>query len=144
MMRRFLVVLFVQWSAALFLGIAEGRGADTNEFLARIYTNASGHSIPYRLLLPRKYDPSRKYPVLLYLHGAAGRGIDNLKPLDWGPMLFLEPGVRERHNFFLVVPQCPRGESWTSGLLTVKESEPLQLAIELVSGTLSKEFALDP
>ena len=118
--------------------------ADTNEFLARIHTNTAGHTLPYRLLLPKHYDPVGNYPVILYLHGAAGRGMDNLKPLDWGPMLLLEPGVRDKHDFFLVVPQCPRGGGWTAGLLTATESDPLQHALDLVGDALPKEFRLDP
>ena len=67
--------------AALALGSVSALAADTSDFLARIHTNATG-TLPYRLLLPKNYDPGRTYPVILYLHGAAGRGKDNLKPLD--------------------------------------------------------------
>ena len=53
---------------------ARGSTGDTNEFLTRIHTNAAGRTLPYRLLLPKHYDPAQTYPVILYLHGAAGRG----------------------------------------------------------------------
>src|ERR1041385_4397709 len=62
----------------------------TNEFLVRIYTNASKATLPYRLLLPRNYDSKQSYPVILFLHGAAARGNDNAEPLNWGPRLFLD------------------------------------------------------
>src|SRR6266511_1676042 len=116
---------------------------DTNEFLARIHTNAAGRTLPYRLLLPKHYDPAQTYPVILYLHGAAGRGDDNAKPLDWGPRLFLDPAVRDNYEFFLVAPQCPRGEGWAETALGepggAKESESLRLALELVAEVLPKE-----
>ncbi|SRR6266540_2193273 len=121
---------------------------DTNDFLARIHTNAAGRTLPYRLLLPKHYDPAKTYAVILYLHGAAGRGDDNAKPLDWGPRLFLDPAVQDNYDFFLIVPQCPRGEGWTESALAepggAKENEPLRLALELVADVLPKEFRLDP
>jgi predicted peptidase len=118
----------------------------TNEFLARIYTNASKATLPYRLLLPRNYDLKQSYPVILYLHGAAARGDDNTEPLNWGPKLFLNGELRAKHHFFLVVPQCPQNGGWieSSGLTGVKQSQPLNLALELVGQALPKEFHIDP
>jgi predicted peptidase len=143
--RHFLRLLLI---AALFLGGASELAADTNEFLARIHTNAAGRRLPYRLLLPKHYDPAQSYPVILYLHGAAGRGDDNSKQLDWGPLLFLDPAVRDHYDFFLVAPQCPRSEGWIESAAGepagVKESEALRLALELVAEVLPKEFRLDP
>ena len=96
----------------LLLSGASAVAADTNEFLARIYTNAANKTLRYCLLLPKGYDAKQTYPAILYLHGAAARGNDNAEPLNWGPRLFLEPALRERHGFFLIVPQCPRGSGW--------------------------------
>src|SRR5580765_4394706 len=92
-------------------------GAQTNDFLARVYTNAATKTLPYRLLLPKDYDAAQSYPIILYLHGAAGRGDDNAEPLNWGPMLFLEPSLRDKHRFFLLVPQCPRNAGWVQSSL---------------------------
>ena len=127
---------------------ARGSTGDTNEFLTRIHTNAAGRTLPYRLLLPKHYDPAQTYPVILYLHGAAGRGEDNAKQLDWGPLLFLDPAVRDKYEFFLVAPQCPRSAGWMETALGnpagVRESEALRLALELVADVLPKEFRIDP
>jgi len=139
--RFFHALLFCATFAA---GCRDALGGDTNLFLARIHTTAAGRTLPYRLLLPKNYEPARSYPVILYLHGGAGRGTDNLKPLEWGPMLFLEPGVRDKHDFFLVVPQCPRGSGWISGMKKWEDNDPMPLALELVRQVLPKEFRLDP
>ncbi len=37
--------------------------------------------MPYRLFVPGNYDPKKKYPLLLSLHGAGSRGNDNFKHL---------------------------------------------------------------
>ena len=119
----------------------------TNEFFARVYTNAAKKTLSYRLLLPRNYDPKKSYPVILYLHGAAARGTDNAAPLNWGPLFFLEETLRAKHDFFLVVPQCGRAEGWLESSLFEKgwkESVSLNLALELVRDALPKEFSIDP
>ena len=36
-----------------------------------------GDTLPYRLLLPKNYDASRSYPLILFLHGSGERGNDN-------------------------------------------------------------------
>ena len=65
-----------------------------------------------------------------------------------GPRLFLEPALRERHGFFLIVPQCPRSSGWLESAWnepsSARESEALRLALELVSDGLPKEFNLEP
>src|SRR5262245_5496478 len=58
--------------------------AETNEFLVRTYAGKGNRPLPYRLLLPKRYDPKTSYPIILYLHGAAARGKDNVEPLNWG------------------------------------------------------------
>jgi predicted peptidase len=120
--------------------------AETNQFLARTYSGKAQRPLPYRLLLPQKYDPKTSYPLILYLHGAAARGSDNTEPLNWGPKLLAESWVRERHGFFLVVPQCPRSSGWVESAWSgrIQESEVLRLALELVSDVLPKEFHIDP
>jgi predicted peptidase len=118
---------------------------NTTEFVARVFTNSAGKTLPYRLLIPKGYDSKQGYPVILYLHGAAGRGQDNLEPLNWGPLLFLEPSLREKHRFFLVVPQCPRTSGWVKTTLIsgLQLAEPLDLALELIGQALPKEYKLD-
>jgi len=44
-------------------------------FEKRTYTDASGHVLPYQILMPANYNPSVKYPVVLVLHGAGERGM---------------------------------------------------------------------
>lgn len=116
-------------------------------FLARVYTNASGKTLPYRLLMPRQYEPDRVYPVILYLHGAAARGRDNQEPLNWGPRLFQADWLQAKHDFILVVPQAPRDGGWVEmgwGAGGVRESQSLAMAVELIGKALPREFKIDP
>src|ERR1700691_3501993 len=46
-------------------------------FSAGSYRSPSGEAMAYRLFVPPDYDAAKKYPIVLWLHGAAGRGSDN-------------------------------------------------------------------
>jgi len=71
-------------------------------------------TLPYRLLLPLKYDPSRTYPLVFFMHGAGERGSDNEKQLTHGAALFLRDDVRKRHPAIVVFPQCPQNSFWSN------------------------------
>ena len=45
---------------------------------------------PYQMMLPIGFDPSKQYPVVLFLHGAGERGDDNSAQLNNGGKLFVE------------------------------------------------------
>ena len=57
---------------ALVFGLAgAARGDDVGRLLEkRTYKDADGKTLPYRLLKPGAYDPRKKYPLVLFLHGA--------------------------------------------------------------------------
>src|SRR5258706_15881893 len=52
---------------------------DDVTFRKRAYADKQGNKMPYRLFVPANYDPSQKYPLIFWLHGAAGRGSDKLQ-----------------------------------------------------------------
>src|SRR5829696_7645840 len=71
-------------------------------------------TLPYRLLLPKNYNASKKYPLLLVLHGAGERGNDNEAQLVHGWSLFLRDSVREKYPAIIVFPQCPANSFWSN------------------------------
>lgn len=74
----------------------------------------NGDSLPYRLLLPENYDPSKKYPLIFFMHGAGERGNDNEKQLTHGAKLFLKDDVRKNYPAIVVFPQCPENSFWSN------------------------------
>src|SRR5205085_1952118 len=48
-----------------------------DDFQARTFDDGAGHTLPYRLYVPAGGDPAVKHPLVLFLHGAGGRGTDN-------------------------------------------------------------------
>lgn len=73
----------------------------------------NNEKLQYMLILPAEYSKTPyQWPMILFLHGASGRGqnLDLVK--SYGPPLIAE----EQPNFPFVViaPQCPEGEYWTT------------------------------
>jgi len=69
-------------------------------------------TLKYRILYPTQYDINKKYPVVLFLHGAGERGNDNEKQLVHGSGLFLDSVNRSQFPTFVIFPQCPQNSYW--------------------------------
>ncbi len=95
--------------------ISLGLGAqDFSLFEKRTFEAKDGGTLPYRMLLPDNYDPAKKYPLVLFLHGAGERGDDNEKQLVHGVKTFLEAEHREQLPCIVIAPQCPKDSYWAS------------------------------
>ena len=70
----------------------------------------SGDTLHYRMLVPPDFDPSKKYPLLVFLHGAGERGNDNEAQLIHGSALFAD-SIRE-YPAVVVFPQCSADDFW--------------------------------
>jgi len=76
-----------------------------------------------RILTPVNYSPSKKYPLVVFLHGSGEKGNDNEKQLTWGADIFLDSLNRSRYPAIILFPQCPVNESWANTIRTeIKDS----------------------
>ncbi len=75
---------------------------------------SAGNILPYRILYPDNYDKTKKYPLILFLHGAGERGSDNEKQLVHGAKLFLKDENRNAYPAIILVPQCPEESYWAA------------------------------
>ncbi len=73
----------------------------------------NGDTLRYRILYPEDMSPEKKYPMVLFLHGAGERGTDNKKQLTHGADLFVDEEGRPSHDVIAVFPQCPPDVMWT-------------------------------
>ncbi|HZY78959.1 MAG TPA: dienelactone hydrolase family protein [Cyclobacteriaceae bacterium] len=103
-----------------------GFNASAQEFEKKIYISSKGDTLPYRILYPEGYDKSKKYPLVLFLHGGGERGRDNEKQLTNGVKLFLDPGNRKNYPCIVIVPQCMPDSQWPSAKYD-RTQRPLQL-----------------
>jgi predicted peptidase len=81
-----------------------------SHFLERTVTLGE-HQYHYRVWLPARYSKLRRWPVVLYLHGSAERGNDNVRQLSNGLAPALER-LRDQYKAVVVFPQCRMGEEW--------------------------------
>ncbi len=142
-----LCLLFCLGAVVVFAAASRARA---QEFQARIYTNAAGDTLPYRLLVPEHYEPAKRYPLVLFFHGAGERGSDNRRQLVHGVRLFLQPENREKFPCFVIAPQCPQNQQWVdmpwgtaSGTQPEHPSHAMQLALDIAKA-VQKEFSIDP
>lgn len=84
--------------------------AATQTFEPHFYTSRTGERMPYRLVKPIPWEPGRKYPLLIFLHGAGERGSRNQKTLKWGAAFMRE--AARKYQSFVLLPQCPWREHW--------------------------------
>jgi predicted peptidase len=66
----------------------------------------------YLLYLPKDYgkDPNKKWPLLMFLHGAGESGSDLEKVKVHGPPKLISQG--KEFPFIVVSPQCPSIQEW--------------------------------
>jgi predicted peptidase len=94
----------------------------------------NGTAYRYKVYVPPGYDPARRWPVVLFLHGAGERGSDGELQVQVG----LAPAIRrapERVPAIVVFPQAPKDSSWSG--------TPGRMAIQALDQTM-REFRGDP
>ena len=95
-------------------------------------------TIDFRVYIPAGYDPAKKYPVILYLHGRGARGNDNEKQIGGAHLgsviqLFDMKHPERYRSFIAVFPQTQ--SSWIG--------DPAEDAIKALDQTV-REFNGDP
>ena len=109
-------------------------------FEKRIFLSESGDSLPYRILFPEDYGPQQSYPLVLFMHGAGERGIDNEKQLTHGSQLFLDSLNRKQYPAIVVFPQCPVDGYWIDINIRKKLYAKEDLDFKEVYGEPSKQL----
>ena len=94
-------------------GLLKTPDAALKPYLRKEFESA-GNTLPYRILYPDNYDKTKKYPLILFLHGAGERGDDNEKQLVHGSRLFLTDANRKAFPAIILFPQCPEDSFWAS------------------------------
>jgi predicted peptidase len=122
-----------------------GATQDTRDgFIARSYHNGRD-TMPYRLFVPNGYDAQKKYPLIVWLHGAGGVGRDNLRQIVGdqipGTHKWTQPATQAKYPAFVLAPQSADG--WGA---QPKGPDTLGAPLALVVGildSLENEFGID-
>lgn len=107
--------------------------------------------LPYRLYVPEPLEPGRRYPLIVYLHGAGDNGNDNVRQL--GPLVAqLIQQAKSAEPAFILAPQSPLGKTWVPvpgapylnySQQALPESEAIQVTRALVA-QLPGRYPIDP
>ena len=102
-------------------------------FLNRTVTTG-GKTYRYQVFVPFEYEPSRLWPVILFLHGAGERGADGIQPTEIGLGTAIRRHV-DRYPAIVVFPQGRPEGRW--------EGTDADLALTILRH-VEREFRTDP
>jgi predicted peptidase len=134
-------------------------------FTAHVFIN-QGNSLIYYLYLPEHYNPAKKYPLVLLLHGGGERSnpanslAQNEKLLLSDPYASVwsadynapgNPHIQQNWPCFVVIPQMEQSQQWVnvnvhlgSYVQPAQPSTPLLLAKELLDSLQTTYKSIDP
>ena len=105
-MKRYLVIFIF-----LMMTYQEVEAQQILPYAKNVYSTGKD-SLPYCLLSPLHYNKHKRYPLVLFLHGAGQRGTDNEVQLTGVPKALTDSSGREKYPCFILVPQCPKNDVW--------------------------------
>ena len=117
-----------------------GQSASTGRFVNQVYRDAAGDH-KYVVFVPTGYTPAKRWPTILYLHGAASRGKDGRAQLVSG----LAPVIKLRvatYPFLVVFPQCENTQSRLLGGWTDDPTEA-DRALKILD-VVARDYSVDP
>lgn len=136
---------FRGWLASALLGLvmlwhgmvlAQDR---TDAIQTKTFKDADGEH-RYGLFLPKDYSAEKKWPVMLFLHGAGERGTDGVAQTKVG----IGPVLQKRQAtfpFIVVMPQCEDVQArYLTGWLP--ETKDAQRALNILDA-IEKEYSVD-
>ena len=123
--------------------------ADNTRFQTKVFKNAKGLSLNYRILLPKSYDSKKAYPLVLFLHGAGERGLDNSSQLNNVVYRFADDDIYNLYDAIVLAPQCPQNKRWAeidwdadTVIQPDQQSDTMGLVVELLE-LVKKSYAID-
>jgi len=110
-----------------------------------VWNGKKNISLKYCFREPENINESKKYPLILFLHGAGGRGSNNFEQLyDAGTLdAFKRQSIFLEHQTYLLAPQVPENKQWVDVNWSSIEhkmpmiSETMELTLELLNEVLS-------
>jgi predicted peptidase len=143
---RFLFLSFFFLSACVSLRAKRQQPNPADGFLARSYRSAGGETMQYRLFVPPGYAAAKKYPIMLWLHGANGRGSDNLRQISGGNFIgthvWTSAEVQAKDPVFVLAPQVENTKAWSRPHVNAAAPVSLRLALEILDA-VEKEYSID-
>jgi len=111
-------------------------------------------TLRYRVMYPLNFDRTKKYPLVIFLHGSGERGNDNTAQLMHGAKLFSNDQARLNFPAIVIFPQCPSSSFWantkwgknsdSTNLFSFNPfgdpTKPMDLTIRLIKKTIQENY----
>jgi predicted peptidase len=140
------LIFLLPTAADAQLAGAHSKDVPGEGFLARSYHSSTGETMQYRLFVPVGYDGAKKYPIVLWLHDAAGRGSDNLKQISGsnflGSHIWTTAENQAKYIAFVLAPQVDITKGWARPHANTPPVS-IRLALEILDA-VEKEYSIDP
>lgn len=115
-------------------------------------TMVGAQKVVYRLFVPKGYTPTKKYPIMVTLHGAGERGVDDsIQLTHYFNRLWADSAAQALNPTFVLAPQCPANFQWVNtpwgegsyDFTSKSISVPMQGVMNILD-SLEKKYSLDP
>lgn len=101
-------------------------------YTKHVWNSETHFRFGYVQYLPKDYDESKEYPLVIFLHGAGERGDDLDVAMRHGYMKYVREEGKE-YPFVFIAPQCPKDKYWgcyTESLIAFIEEKIEELAVD--------------
>jgi len=124
-------------AAALAVVPANAKKSATG-FLDRTVT-LGGTEYRYQVFVPSDWTSSKKWPIILFLHGAGERGDDGLKQTEVGIGRAIRLD-RSRFPAIVVMPQCRKDQWWSTSPMDDVAIQSLEAATKEFRGDSQRTY----
>ncbi|QJW97363.1 carboxylesterase family protein [Frigoriglobus tundricola] len=104
-------------------------------FVDKTFKNADDSTSPYVVFVPKSYDGTKEYPVILFLHGSGETKGGSKQPVEVG----IGPAIKKREKdfpFIVVIPQSEK-RTWKA------DSDDGKRALAILDA-VEKDYKIDP
>jgi len=128
-----------------------GYNANTNVidcFAAMEYRYNGGRyvdePIKFRMLFPDEMKPGKKYPLVIWFHGAGESGEDNRRQLAHVQSTIEYLSGKNKLDFFMIVTQCPSdNRTWETTISNEGKGDAPMAIVEEIMDAAIKEYPID-
>ena len=120
---------------------------EQDKYTPAVWKNENGEILNYSFRAPDNVEPGKKYPLLVFYHGAGGRGNNNLGQItDAGAIgAMAKAGVFGKRSCYFLAGQVPKGKLWVDVPWSTLEhkmpavSDSMRLMFDVIDATLADE-----
>lgn len=120
-----------------FATLAPGQDKLKTGFVDKTFKNADDKTSPYVVYVPKDYDGTKEYPIILFLHGAGETKTEKKggkMPVEVG----IGPAIKKREKDFPFIVVIPQAEGFGWGATTANAKRALSILDEVM-----KEYKVD-